>query len=77
MDIRTNFTYSIKMFVFIPGSIRPVRFEPAGTVPAEISIWAVTTYNPNKTVHKLHKSLVLLMPPHRVDTIILQLAGYT
>ena len=30
------------MFVSIPGSIRPVRFEPAGTVPDEISIPAVT-----------------------------------
>ena len=30
------------MFVFIPGSIRPVRFGPAGTDPAEISILAVT-----------------------------------
>ena len=29
------------MFVFIPGPIRPVRFWPAGTVLAEISIWAV------------------------------------
>ena len=26
------------MFVFIPGSIRPVGFGQAGTVPAEISI---------------------------------------
>ena len=30
------------MFVFIPGSIPPVRFGPAGTDPAEISIPAVT-----------------------------------
>ena len=30
------------MFVFIPGSIRPVRFGPAGTVPAEIYIPALT-----------------------------------
>ena len=30
------------MFVFIPGSISPVRFGPAGTDPAEISIPAVT-----------------------------------
>ena len=28
--------------VFIPGSIQPVRFGLAGTVPAEISILAVT-----------------------------------
>ena len=30
------------MFVFIPGSIPPVRFGPRGTDPAEISIPAVT-----------------------------------
>ena len=30
------------MFVFIPGSIPPVRFGPGGTDPAEISIPAVT-----------------------------------
>ena len=30
------------MFVFIPGSIRPVRSGPAGTVSAKISIRAVT-----------------------------------
>ena len=30
------------MFVSIPGSIPPVRFGPAGTDPAEISIPAVT-----------------------------------
>ena len=29
------------MFVFIPGSIWPVRFGPAGTVPAEIPIRTV------------------------------------
>ena len=33
------------MFVFVPGSIRPVRFGPAGTVTAEISITAVTYTN--------------------------------
>ena len=31
------------MFVFIPGSIPPVRFGPAETDPAEISISAVTS----------------------------------
>ena len=30
------------MFVFIPGSIPPVKFGPGGTDPAEISIPAVT-----------------------------------
>ena len=30
------------MFVFIPGSIPPVRFGPGGTDPAEITIPAVT-----------------------------------
>ena len=30
------------MFVFISGSIPPVRFGPGGTDPAEISIPAVT-----------------------------------
>ena len=30
------------MFVFIPGSIRPVKFGPSGTDQAEISIPAVT-----------------------------------
>ena len=30
------------MFVFIPGSIPSMRFEPGGTDPAEISIPAVT-----------------------------------
>ena len=30
------------MFVFIPSSIPPVRFGPGGTVPAKISIPAVT-----------------------------------
>ena len=33
------------MFVFIPGSIRPVRFGSAGTVPAEKSITTVTYTN--------------------------------
>ena len=37
------------MFVFIPGSIPPVRFGPGGTDPAEISIPAVT-YIPNQIV---------------------------
>ena len=30
------------MFVFIPGVIPPVRFDPGGKDPAEISIQAVT-----------------------------------
>ena len=30
------------MFVFIPGSIPPVRFRPGGTDPAKISISPVT-----------------------------------
>ena len=29
------------MFVFIPRSIRPVIYGPAGMVPAETPIWAV------------------------------------
>ena len=33
------------MFLIIPGSISPVRFGPAGTDPAEISIPAVTYPN--------------------------------
>ena len=32
------------MFVFIPGSIRPVRFWPAVTVSAQMSIPVLTVY---------------------------------
>ena len=35
------------MFVFIPGSIPPVRFGGAGNDPAEISIPAVTNIHTN------------------------------
>ena len=39
------FIYSVKMFVFIPGSIPPVRFWPAETDPPEIFISPVTYIN--------------------------------
>ena len=40
------------MLVSIPGSIRPVRFGPAGTVSAEISIKAVKyIYTYSASVH--------------------------
>ena len=33
------------MFVFIPGTIQPVRFGPAGTVPSKIPFRPVTYIN--------------------------------
>ena len=44
MEIQTYllFIYSVEMFVLIPGSIRSVRFWPAETVSAGISIRAAT-----------------------------------
>ena len=46
------------MFVFIPGSIPPVRFGPAGTDPAEISIPAVTYIHIQKSACKVNLSII-------------------
>ena len=51
------------MFVFIPGSVPPVRFWPVGTDPPEGSISPITLYTWNKDKFKsaVHEPIMLCL----------------
>ena len=56
------------MFVFIPGSIPPLRFGPAGTDPAEISIPAVTYIQNCKRKNNYNlKSIIKMLVQSTID----------
>ena len=64
MKIRTYLLFRIfglNVFLFIPGSIRPVRFWAAGTVPTEISIPAVTNISLLSKVKRKETELERIM----------------